>query len=109
MAPGGGRLVVFDEDRLGAEGGEEFAELGAAKLDEFGRRGRAGPALEQGEGGEECRGRRGGEVEFHLEGHGVAHDGGGQIGREVETKHVAGGKIGGNKVRLTWLPSQHEQ
>lgn len=91
MAKGGG-LVVFDEDRLRAEGGSEVAELGAGELEEFRRRGRAAPALEQGECGEECGGGRRGEIEVHLQRDRVAGRGGGEVGRKVEAEHREGRK-----------------
>ena len=88
MAPGAG-LGVVEEDRFGAGGGGDFAELGAGELEEKRRLGGAAEALEDGEDRKERGRRRGGEIEFDLHRDRIAHDGGGEVGGEVKTKHVA--------------------
>ena len=94
----GSRLVVFEKDRLGAGGAGEIAELGAGELEETRRRRCIRPALEEGEGGEQCGSGRNGEIEVHLERDRVARGGGGKVRREVEAKHViAAGEVSGNK------------
>ena len=82
-----GALAVFEEDRLGAGGGGEFAQLGAVELDELRRRRRPAPALEEGEDREQFGRRRLREVQLHAQRHGVANDGGGEVGRQVQEKH----------------------
>ena len=63
------------------------------ELDDFGRGLRAGPALQQDEGGDEFGGRGSGrEIEVHLDRDGVARGGGGEVGWEVEAKHGCGAK-----------------
>lgn len=99
----GGGLVVFDEDGFGAEGGGEGAELGAGELEKTRRRGGAGPALEQGERGKNFRVGRRGKIGVHLERDRVAGGGGGEVGREVDAKHVAERSEAGNKWNATQL------
>jgi len=87
IRPGRRRTVGLNKERLAAGGGDQVAELGAAELDEFRRSGRATPALQKSQDGDHLVGRRGCEVEFHLERHCVADHGGGEIGREMEAEH----------------------
>lgn len=87
MAPSGG-LIIFDPDGLLAERGGELAELGAGELDEFRWRTRAAPALEQRERRKERGIGRGREIEVDAHRHGIAQDGGGKIGRQMQAKHA---------------------
>lgn len=90
---GSGRTIDPEKSGLALECGEEIAEAGAVELDDFGRGLRAGPALQQDEGGDEFGGRGSGrEIEVHLDRDGVARGGGGEVGWEVEAKHGCGAK-----------------
>ena len=91
MAPDAG-LAVVDEDGFLGSGGGEVAELGAGELEEGRRGGRAAEPLEVGEDGEEAGGGRGVQIELNFYRNGVADDGGGEVGREDEAKHVARGR-----------------
>jgi hypothetical protein len=82
--------AVFDEERLAARGGGELAQLGAGELDER-RRQAAAPTLEKDECGQQRRRHdASGGFQLHLERNRVARGGGGEVGREVETKHGCG-------------------
>ena len=89
MAPDAG-LAVVDEDRFKRGGGGEIAELGAGELDKYGVRGGAAEPLQMGKNGEQAGSGVGGRIELNLYRNGVAKDGGGEVGRENEAKHVAG-------------------
>lgn len=89
MAPDAG-LAVVDEDGFERGGGGEVAELGAGELDEYGGRGGAAEPLQVSENGEQPGSRVGGRIELNFHRNGVAEDGGGEVGREDEAKHVAG-------------------
>lgn len=83
---GGG--VDEGENRLAFERADEFAQLGAGELQEWGQgRGAAAEALEDGEGGEQAGGGRAGQVELYLHGNRIAGSGGGEIGRKENAKH----------------------
>ena len=88
---GGG--VDEGEDRLGAEGGGELAELGAGELKEKDGGGGGAETLEGGEGGYEGGGRSGGKVELDFDGDSVARGREGEVGREKDTQHESG-KVG---------------
>ena len=89
VAPDAG-LAVVDEDRFERGGGGEIAELGAGELDKYGGRGGAAEPLQMGKNGEQAGSGVGGRIELNLYRNGVAKDGGGEVGRENEAKHVAG-------------------
>ena len=89
MAPDAG-LAVVDEDGLEGGGGGEVAELGAGELEKGRGLGGAAESLEVGENWEKAGRGDGGGVELDFDRNRVAQDGGGEVGREDETKHVAG-------------------
>jgi hypothetical protein len=97
-----------DEDGFLAGGGGEVAELGAGELEEGGRGGRAAETLEVSEDRKEAgRGSNVG-IELHFHRNGVADDGGGEVGREDEAKHIARGRRScGNKLRNWQLSIPH--
>lgn len=86
------------EDGERMEGGDEFGELGAVKLDKRrGLRGSAAETLKGGEAGEESGVEGGGGVESHLHGDSVALSGGGEVGWEKEANHVVATTVGGRE------------
>jgi hypothetical protein len=89
VAPDAG-LAVVDEDRFERGGGGKIGELGAGELDEYGGRGGATKPLQMGKNGEQAGSGVGGRIELNLYRNGVAQDGGGEVGRKNEAKHVAG-------------------
>ena len=91
MAPDAGLAVVGEDGFLGGGGGE-VAELGAGELEKGGRRGGAAKPLKVGEDGEKPGRGDGGGVELDLDRNRVAQGGGGEVGREDEAKHIAGGR-----------------
>ena len=84
---GFGRGVDPREDRLAAQCGDEFPELGAGELQKEDGGGLGTEALQGGEGGQQGRGRRRAEIHLDLHGDGVAEGSGGEVGREQETEH----------------------
>ena len=103
-------LAVFEEDGLLADGGGEFAELGASELDEFRGRGLAAPTLEEGERRKELDRRRCGKIDVDAERNGVARRGGGEVRWKMKAQHRGqegrgrgGAQVCATKERLeTW-------
>ena len=94
----------MEKDGLPGQGSDELAQLGPGQLKEKRRRrGRAAPALKQGEGGHQLRCGRGTGIELRLHGNRVAGGRGGQVGRKEEAKHVAEQNVSGNKRGPTQL------
>lgn len=86
---GSSRAVQPEKTRLVGERGDEIPQLRASELKKFWRRGRAGPALQENQSGENFSRRRTAQVQIHLHGDGISWSGGREVGWKKETKHVA--------------------